>query len=339
MSRGKLRMVPEVCGDCGAPDPAWASMNRGVLLCDECCSVHRCLGRHISQVKHLKKGAWCPGQLTMVHALHTSGANSIWEHLLLEPGQGKGARRKPSADDCLHPTKADFIRAKHQNLAFVHRPGRDEEPSQEDLSQQLHSSVRTANLETSLRLLAQGAQPGMLHPEKGSAALHMAARAGQSSQVELLLVYGADPTALDALGHSPADYAREAGHMDLAQRLEECQFEVTDRLAFYLSGRKPDHQLGQHFILPEMSDCLELSELAKVAKHKLQMLPDALFAELARDVHDEVDRRENDAIWLSTQSQSALVADRQSVPFLPVNPELSSTRNQARFTFSLSLFL
>ncbi|CAN7985834.1 unnamed protein product, partial [Ixodes hexagonus] len=280
---------------------------------------------------HWRAGSECGTScLQMVHALHTSGANSIWEHLLLEPGQGKGARRKPSADDCLHPTKADFIRAKHQNLAFVRRPSRGEEPSQEDLSQQLHSSVRTANLETSLRLLAQGAQPGMLHPEKGSAALHMAARAGQSSQVELLLVYGADPTALDALGHSPADYAREAGHLDLAQRLDECQFEVTDRLAFFLSGRKPDHHLGQHFILPEMSDCLELSELAKVAKHKLQMLPDALFAELARDVYDEVDRRENDALWLSTQNQSALVADRQSVPFLPVNPELSADRRRGR---------
>lgn len=152
-----------VCLACLA-DPVWASVNRGILLCDECCSVHRSLGRHVSQVKHLKKGAWCPAQLSMVHALHTSGANSIWEHLLLEPGQGKGARRKPGPKDILHPVKADFIRAKHQNLAFVHRPSKDEEPSEEDLSKQLHSSVRTGNLETSLRLLAQGAQPGFLHP-------------------------------------------------------------------------------------------------------------------------------------------------------------------------------
>lgn len=56
--------------------------------------------------------------------------------------------------------------------------------------------------------LWQGADADISLQEKGSAALHMAARAGQSSQVELLLVYGADPTALDALGHSPADYAR-----------------------------------------------------------------------------------------------------------------------------------
>lgn len=33
-----------VCADCGAADPQWASINRGVLICSECCFVHRNLG-------------------------------------------------------------------------------------------------------------------------------------------------------------------------------------------------------------------------------------------------------------------------------------------------------
>ena len=33
-------------------------------------------------------------------------------------------------------------------------------------------------------------------------------------------------------------------------------------------------------------------------------------------------------VWLSTQSHNSLVSDRQTVPFLPVNPEFSATRNQ-----------
>lgn len=41
-------------------------------------------------------------------------------------------------------------------------------------------------------------------------------------------------------------------------------------------------------------------------------------------------RREIDAAWLSTQAQSTVVNDRYIVPFLPVNPNLSATRNQAR---------
>lgn len=48
------------------------------------------------------------------------------------------------------------------------------------------------------------------------------------------------------------------------------------------------------------------------------------------DVYDEVDRRETDAVWLATQNHSTLVSETTVVPFLPVNPEYSSTRNQGR---------
>jgi len=49
-------------------------------------------------------------------------------------------------------------------LAFVFRPGKDDTLLlEDDLSRQLHSSVRTSNLETSLRLLSQGADPNYFH--------------------------------------------------------------------------------------------------------------------------------------------------------------------------------
>jgi len=47
-----------------------------------------------------------------------------------------------------------------------------------------------------------------LSQEKGNGALHIATQANQSSQVELLLVYGADPGSFDAHGRTPADIAR-----------------------------------------------------------------------------------------------------------------------------------
>ncbi|GLH03996.1 ARF GTPase-activating protein GIT2 [Gryllus bimaculatus] len=332
MSRGKLRSVTDVCADCGAVDPSWASINRGILLCDECCSIHRSLGRHISQVKSLKKGTWSPTLLQMVHTLNNNGVNSIWEHSLLDPSNSKSGRRKPQPKDPVHPTKADFIRAKHQMLSFVFRPGKDDTLLlEDDLSRQLHSSVRTANLETSLRLLSQGADPNYFHEEKGTTPLHVAAKAGQMSQMELLVVYGADPGSVDSNGKTPVEYARTAGHKDLADRLVECMYELTDRLAFYLCFRKPDHLNGQHYIIPEVSDSVEHTDLAKAARRKLQQLPNHLFEELAMDVYDEVDRRETEAIWLSMQqSASSLPIDHCAVPFLPVNPEFSSTRNQGR---------
>lgn len=35
----------------------------------------------------------------MVHQLVNSGANNIWEYTLLEPTQGKQAKRKPAPKD------------------------------------------------------------------------------------------------------------------------------------------------------------------------------------------------------------------------------------------------
>uniref|UniRef100_A0A3B3Z044 Arf-GAP domain-containing protein n=1 Tax=Poecilia mexicana TaxID=48701 RepID=A0A3B3Z044_9TELE len=323
----------ELCADCCVPEPRWASVNRGVLICDECCSVHRGLGRHSSQVRHLTHSTWPPTQLQMVQTLYSNGANSIWEHSLLDPASVMSGKRKANPQDKLHPNKSEFIRAKYQMLAFVHRmPCRDDDSSTaKDLSKQLHSSVRTGNLETCLRLLSLGAQANFFHPDKGNTPLHVAAKAGQVSQAELLTVYGADPGALDSNGKTPIDHAREVGHYDLADRLVEIQYELTDRLAFYLCGRKPDHKNGEHFIVPQMADrSPDLTELAKAAKRKLQSLSNHLFEELAMDVYDEVDRRETDAVWLATQNHSTLVSETTVVPFLPVNPEYSSTRNQGR---------
>ncbi|XP_075220348.1 ARF GTPase-activating protein GIT1 [Lycorma delicatula] len=314
-----VRVCPEVCADCGSLDPGWAILNRGLLVCDECCSVHRSLGRHISQVRSLKKAYWPATLLKMVQTLNAGGVNSLWEHALCD---SKIIRRKPQPKDPLHPTKADFIRAKHQSLFFILRSSDGEE----DLNQQLHSSVRTSNLETSLRLLAQGADPNYFHQEKGNMPLHVAARAGQMSQVELLIVYGADPGALDKQGNTPASCARISGHREMSQRLTECLYEVPDRFTYFLCRRRPDHNNNQHFLVPDLSDCIEVPHFTKDAKMKLQQLPNPLFEDLAMDVYDEVDRRETEAIWQSSPAS----LEHCPVPFLPVNPELSAMRNQGR---------
>ena len=50
--------VLTVCND--HSDPSWASINRGVLLCNDCCSVHRSLGRHVSHIRSLQAPNWPP---------------------------------------------------------------------------------------------------------------------------------------------------------------------------------------------------------------------------------------------------------------------------------------
>lgn len=54
----------------------------------------------------------------------------------------------------------------------------------EDLNKQLYSCVRTNYVETTLRLLAQGADPSrIVDPETGFTPMHVAAREGQDLQV------------------------------------------------------------------------------------------------------------------------------------------------------------
>ena len=43
-------------------DPQWVSINRGVLICNECCSVHRSLGRYVSHVRSIRAPNWPPVQ-------------------------------------------------------------------------------------------------------------------------------------------------------------------------------------------------------------------------------------------------------------------------------------
>lgn len=45
---------------------------------------------------------------------------------------------------------------------------------------------------------------------------------------------------------------RIAGHHQLADRLVECQYELTDKLSCFVSGRKPVHNIGEHFLVPQV---------------------------------------------------------------------------------------
>jgi hypothetical protein len=117
--------------------------------------VHRVLGRHVSDVKALSDPDWAEGRLEMIYELSSSSAG-IWEHALLDcRSKSSGRTTKPKPHDSQR-CREEFIRAKYENLTFVNKPADD---VQDELSQQLHASCRTASLKVSLRLLAAGADP------------------------------------------------------------------------------------------------------------------------------------------------------------------------------------
>ena len=345
-SESFLNSLINSCGDCSFPQVDWISINKGVYLCDECCSIHRSLGRHLSYVRSIKQQRWPDGLLQMCLSLLQKNSNSIWEHDLYYVKNSSQQQKfntlsrnphlhnnlsvqnrpkKPQPQDPQTPVKEAYIKCKYQDLAYTQKLNSSKDSptaTVEDFSQQLHASARTNNLETCLRLLALGAQPSYIHPHRGSSPLHVAGQAGQIEQCELLFVYGADPCSLDKLGHTPEECARIAGFHILADRLLEMQYECSDRLSFYLNDILPDHKSGEHFLVPDVFKCDE-DELMRSPRQKLRTLNNEAFEDLCQDVFDEVDRRETEKAWLLRSRGSG-------IPFLPNNRELNHLRNQSR---------
>ncbi|KAJ0740572.1 putative Arf GTPase activating protein [Helianthus annuus] len=81
-----LRKIPgnDLCAECSAPEPDWASLNLGILMCIECSGVHRNLGVHISKVRsiNLDVKVWEPTVMDLFRNLGNMYCNSIWENPL-----------------------------------------------------------------------------------------------------------------------------------------------------------------------------------------------------------------------------------------------------------------
>ena len=54
------------CFDCKEPNPSWASVNHGILICTTCVSLHRALGSHVSLVRSVKLDIWTEKQLSLM---------------------------------------------------------------------------------------------------------------------------------------------------------------------------------------------------------------------------------------------------------------------------------
>ena len=194
-----------------------------------------------------------------------------------------------------------------------------------------------------------------MHSEKFNSPLHMAAKSGQMSQIELLLVYGANLALLDARSKTAIDYSRDAGHIDIVNRLIEHQFDLTDSLTRYIClGRQPNHLNGEHFLIVDFRpECLnpgdnsignyEDKQNQNVFRNELhqsiQSLSHKSFQELTRDIYDEIDRREINSFIISQHGKEngKLPPGQQQLilPFLPVYQFFSSTRNQGRQKLAL----
>ncbi|GLH09176.1 Centaurin-gamma-1A, partial [Gryllus bimaculatus] len=195
------------CADCDAPNPDWASLNLGVVVCIECSGIHRNLGSHISRVRSLDLDEWPPGHLAVMLSLGNALANSVWE-------VHTRSRAKPTPNSS-REEKERWIRSKYEAKEFLASA-----PSGAPLAQQLLDAVRRSDMK-SLALLLAHASTDQVNATVSArdlrTPLHLACATGNLAAAQLLLWHNANAKAVDHEGRSCLAYARAAANVALSK--------------------------------------------------------------------------------------------------------------------------
>ena len=123
-----LRSAPgcTTCADCSMPEPEWASLNYGVVLCVECSGAHRGLGVHVSKVRSaiLDVKVWTDPLLSGAFVKWgNSNANAVLEAKLEQQHSNNNNNKsiiikKPNPKTSKEE-KQDFITKKYAEKMFV----------------------------------------------------------------------------------------------------------------------------------------------------------------------------------------------------------------------------
>ncbi|KAI1309372.1 Arf-GAP with coiled-coil, ANK repeat and PH domain-containing protein 2 [Halotydeus destructor] len=215
----------EVCADCQASDPCWASINLCVTLCIECSGIHRSLGVHVSKVRSLKLDDW---ECTWVQIMLSLGNTIV--NKTLEANVDESIVKRATAS-CSRQEREAWIKAKYIDKAFVDGSAirqfvssvssseevpESAESSSDTLKDQLNLLLYKAVIDSDLvsinQWLGHGAVSNWKNAEDGMSCLHRAVQSPETNISEFLLLNGAKVNVCDNLSRTPLHLAVEAGN-------------------------------------------------------------------------------------------------------------------------------
>lgn len=249
----RVKRLPgnQFCCDCGAPDPEWLSTNLGILICLECCGIHREVGVHISRTQSIVIDELGTSQLLLARVVGNSGFNDIMEaKLALDPS----LKPKPTSG---MSERREFIKAKYEQHKYAIQTCTDKEELKQDLQQAITSKDIFALLqvhaeglelmstlpkaeddETSLHMAISQDDGNSLYmvdfiiqnssissldktTKDGNTALHLCAQLNKSECMKLLLRTKPDMATLaNKAGQTALEIAKENNHQLCAELLK-----------------------------------------------------------------------------------------------------------------------
>ena len=141
-----VRTSNSTCADCGKPEPDWASLNLGIVVCIECSGIHRKLGSHVTKVRSLSLDTWTEVNVRILELLGNERVNSVLEEDLeyttsTKPGPAATRREKEK-----------YIEEKYIEKAFMSPV--EEELEDAPLLEVLQGSVREGDMRGMVRVVA-----------------------------------------------------------------------------------------------------------------------------------------------------------------------------------------
>ncbi|KAG9345431.1 hypothetical protein JZ751_008575 [Albula glossodonta] len=167
------------CADCLTPQPEWASINLGVVICKKCAGQHRFLGASISQVRSLKldSSIWSNELVEFFLDVGNKNANSFWA-TSLPPEDALTPEASPEQ-------RALFLRKKYKERMYA--KALTGYTNQDQLNKALCAAVVQSDVVETMSLVFSGADVMCATGDPTYCTPYLLAqRAGQRLQMEFL---------------------------------------------------------------------------------------------------------------------------------------------------------